>query len=494
MRVGIIHQFFRRCTPALSARAFSTKSLRERLVEILPQKQEAIMKLNREHGDKIVGTCNVSQCIGGMRSVKCMLWETSLLDSQEGIRFQGYTIPELQEVLPAYEGGTIGKHEPLPESILWLLMTGEIPTEAEVRGLTAELHSRAELPDHIEPMIRAFPEHMHPMTQLSSAVLALQTESKFVAAYNSGMNKTMFWDPTLEDCLDLIAKLPRIAALIYRQTFHDGVICDYDSSLDYSANFNRMLGFPAEGKGTNTEGIGFDELMRMYLTIHCDHEGGNASAHATHLVGSTLSDPYLSLSGGLNALAGPLHGLANQEVLKWTIEFQKKILDAGKEINHNTVHEAAWNTLKAGQVIPGFGHAVLRKTDPRYMVQREFALKYMPDDPLFGVVKTMYEVIPGVLTEHGKTKNPWPNVDAHSGCLLQYYGLVEEDFYTCLFGVSRAFGVLSQLFWDRGLGLPLERPKSITSEWIREHFADEDKFSNFSHKDGQFDQTSVQVP
>jgi len=486
------HLIFRTHARALPCRTFST--LRDRLVELLPIKQEEIMNLNKEHGDKIVGTCSVTQCIGGMRSVKSMLWETSLLDPKEGIRFRGYSIPELQKLLPVYEQGKIGKNEPLPESVLWLMMTGEIPTESEIRSLTAELHSRSTLPSHVEPMIRAFPADMHPMTKLASGILALQTESKFVEAYKSGINKRLFWDPTFEDCLDLIAKLPRVAALIYRTHFHDGIIADYDSSLDYSANFNRMLGFPSEGKGASKSGIGFDECMRLYLTIHTDHEGGNASAHATHLVGSTLSDPYLSLAAGMNALAGPLHGLANQEVLKWTIAFRKKILDAGKEINHDTIIEAAWDTLNSGQVIPGFGHAVLRKTDPRYTVQREFALKYLPEDPLFQVIKTMYEVIPDVLTEHGKTKNPWPNVDAHSGCLLQYFGLVEEDFYTCLFGVSRAFGVLAQLFWDRGLGLPLERPKSVTSEWIRERFADEDKFSGFSHKDGQFDQTSHKIP
>merc|ERR1712134_127193 len=123
----------------------------------------------------------------------------------------------------------------------------------------------------------------------------------------------------------------------------------------------------------------------------------------------------------------------------------------------------------AKRVIPGYGHAVLRKTDPRYSAQRVFAQKYLPDDPLFKIVGTVYEVVPDVLLEHGKTKNPWPNVDAHSGVILRHYNLVEEDYYTVLFGVSRAFGVLSQLFWDRALGLPLERPKSVTPEWIVAH-------------------------
>jgi citrate synthase len=258
-----------------------------------------------------------------------------------------------------------------------------------------------------------------------------------------------------------------------------------------------MLGFPAEGfpktKGAPGNNA-FDELMRLYITIHSDHEGGNVSAHATHLVGSALSDPYLSYTAGLTGLAGPLHGLANQEVLKWTLEFQQKIKESGKEVTKESVAEQAWATLNGGNVIPGFGHAVLRQTDPRYTTQRLFALKHMPEDELFKLVSTIYEVVPGVLTEHGKTKNPWPNVDAHSGCLLTHYGMVEPEFYTVLFGVSRAFGALSQLTIDRIWGLPLERPKSVTTDWIREHFAKEDSFSGFSLKDGQFEQTSVSMP
>jgi citrate synthase len=214
----------------------------------------------------------------------------------------------------------------------------------------------------------------------------------------------------------------------------------------------------------------FDELMRLYLVIHSDHEGGNASAHTTHLVGSTLSDAYLSYGSGLNALAGPLHGLANQEVLRWILDLQAKFKKEGKQVNEKTITEFAWETLKEGRVIPGYGHAVLRKTDPRYTAQREFALKYMPNDELFKIVGTIYKVMPGVLTEHGKTKNPWPNVDSHSGVLLHHFNFKEENYYTVLFGVSRAIGALSQLYWDRALGFPLERPKSLTSKWINDHF------------------------
>lgn len=449
-----------------------SSGLKDRLEQLVPEAREEF-KFLKAHGDVPLETTTVAQCIGGMRGIKAMLWDTSNLDPQSGIRFRGLSIPELQEKLPPAQGKQIGEGEPIPEGLLWLLLTGEVPTPEQAYALTEELHSRAQLPGHVEKLIRDLPKDMHPMTKFSTAVMALQTDAVFPQAYQSGIKKTEYHGPIYEDVMNLIARIPRVAALIYRCSFKDGKIADYDSSLDWTANFNRMLGFPAEGfpatgtkKGT---GDGFDEVMRLYLTIHSDHEGGNVSAHTTHLVGSALSDPYLSFAAGLNGLAGPLHGLANQESLRWLLQIQKNLQDAGKPVNADTIREQTWETLNSGQVVPGFGHAVLRQTDPRYMVQREFALKHLPDDPLFQVVATVYDVVPDVLLEHGKTKNPWPNVDAHSGVLLQHYGLAEPNYYTVLFGVSRALGVLSQTYWDRALGLPLERPKSVTSAWLKEH-------------------------
>ena len=434
----------------------SCSSLKAVLADQMDSKRAQLVDMKKKYGNVSLGEVTVDQAIGGARGVKCMLWETSLLDAEEGIRFRGHTIPDLQKSLPTYSGNQ--EDEPLPEALIWLLLTGEIPTAEQTQELTDDLHARAKLPEHVEPMIRNFPKGMHPMTQLSTAILACQTESEFAKAYSEGVSKMNYWETTLEDSLNLMAKLPEIAALIYRCSFHDGKLgAPYDSSLDYSANFARMLGYNNEQ---------FDELMRLYLVIHSDHEGGNASAHATHLVGSTLSDAYLSLSGGMNALAGPLHGLANQEVLRWILDLQAEFKAAGKEVNHETIKEFAEETLASGRLIPGYGHAVLRKTDPRYTAQREFALKHMPDDELFKIVGTIFEVVPDVLLAAGKAKNPWPNVDSHSGCLLVHYGFTEQDYYTVLFGVSRAMGVLSQLFWDRALGLPLERPKSLTPEWI----------------------------
>jgi len=384
-----------------------------------------------------------------------MVYETSLLDPEEGIRFRGLSIPECQKALPKWKKGS----EPIPESLLWLLLTGEVPTQQQTEALSHDILSRSSIPKHVETMLDNFPKDLHPMSQFSAAVLGLQSNSKFAHSYATGkLTKDKYWEDTYEDALNLIAALPIVAAKIYRNSFKDRKIGKIDPNLDYSGNFSKLLGF------ANPQ---FDELLRLYLVIHADHEGGNVSAHATHLVGSALSDAYYSYSAGMNGLAGPLHGLANQEVLVWLKTIQGEL--KGAEPTKQNVTDLIWKTLKSGQVVPGYGHAVLRKTDPRYTAQREFALKHLPNDPLFKLVSLVYEVAPGVLTEHGKTKNPWPNVDSHSGCLLLHYGMVEENFYTVMFGVSRAFGVLSQMVWNRALSFPLERPKSVTTEWIKKN-------------------------
>ncbi|HDJ23298.1 MAG: citrate (Si)-synthase, eukaryotic [Candidatus Aminicenantes bacterium 4484_214] len=427
-------------------------SLKEKFAAKIDPMRQRVRTLTKQHGEIKISDVSVAQAYGGMRGVKCLVTETSALDPYEGIRFRGFTIPELRQKLPKAPGG----EEPLPEGIFYLLLTGDLPSEEDVRELTKEWQQRGEVPEYVLEVLKSIPKDVHPMTQFSMGILALQKESLFAQRYREGMPKTEYWDPMFEDVMNLLAKLPRIAAFIYRRIYKNDEHIPPDPTLDWGGNFAHMLGVENEE---------FKELMRLYLVLHSDHEGGNVSAHTTHLVGSALSDAYLSLSGGMNGLAGPLHGLANQEVLRWIMELIEKL---GSKPTKEQLKQYVWDTLNAGQVIPGYGHAVLRKTDPRYVAQREFALKHLPDNEIFKVVSDLYEVVPPILQEHGKAKNPWPNVDAHSGCLLLHYGVKEYDFYTVFFGVSRALGVLASLCWDRALGLPIERPKSITTDWVEE--------------------------
>lgn len=450
-------------------RFFSAAVVGELKAAILAKHQEDLPKikyLRDEIGETKLSDATISKAYGGMRDIAGLVYEPSLLDAQEGIRFRGLSIPECQQQLPHADNGV----EPLPEAMLWLLLTGSVPTVAQAKALNAELQARGnhESVAEAKKLLDTLPAKMHPMTQFSMGVLSLQHHSKFAKAYAEGKaNKSNYWELAFEDSLDCIARSPQVAAMIYKKIVTGKTdVAPIDPKLDWAANFSNQMGFTDAA---------FHDCMRLYQSIHVDHEGGNVSAHTTTLVGSALSDPYLSFSAGLNGLAGPLHGLANQEVLTYIFEMQRKCKEAGidmkdKEALKKGLDKFTWDLLNSKRVVPGYGHAVLRKTDPRYTCQREFCLRNFPEDELFILVDTIYSIMPDILTKHGKTKNPFPNVDAHSGVLLQHFGVTQQEFYTVLFGVSRQIGVLSGLIWDRLQGRPIERPKSYTTQYLWEKY------------------------
>lgn len=426
--------------------------LKDRFKEKAAQLAGEVKEMLKEHGEKPIGEVKLSQIYGGMRGITGLVTETSLLDPQDGIRFRGYSIPELEKALPKAEGGS----EPLPEGLFYLMLVGSLPGDEDVQHITSVWQRRSHVPNYVFDTIEALPESTHPMTQFVVGIMALQNESNFARRYSEGMSKKDYWEATFDDVMDLIARLPRIAAYVYRRKYKGGKHIQPNGLLDWAGNFAHMLGYESEE---------FRELMRLYMTIHCDHEGGNVSAHTTHLVGSALSDPYLAFAAGMNGLAGPLHGLANQEVIKWIFEMQEQI---GSDLpTKEQITEYVKKTLSEGKVIPGYGHAVLRRTDPRFEAQMRFGKKHMPDDHLLQTVWNIYDTVPEILGSIAKIKNPWPNVDAHSGALLVHYGMKEYEFYTVLFGVSRALGVLAGLCWDRALGMPLERPKSVSTRLVK---------------------------
>jgi len=313
------------------------------------------------------------------------------------------------------------------------------------------------VPKYVWDVFDAMPADSHPMAMFNTAILVMQRESEFARRYNEGMTKDEYWEATLDDALNIVAKLPAIAAAVYRKRFGKGPRIASHPSADWSGDYVHMLGLG----DPNGE---FSKLMRLYLTLHSDHEGGNVSAFSAATVNSALSDLYYSLSAGLNGLAGPLHGLANQECLKWVLA--TKDLFNGVPTNEQ-LEKFAWETLESGKVVPGYGHAVLRITDPRFDAFLAFGKKYMADDPVFQIVANVFDVVPGVLRQVQKIKDPWPNVDAGSGALLYHYGLKETEYYTVLFSVSRALGIASQAVVARAMGLPITRPKSVTTVWAK---------------------------
>ncbi|MDD5368264.1 MAG: citrate (Si)-synthase [Anaerolineaceae bacterium] len=427
--------------------------IQDKIAIQLPNWQSRVNRLVNEFGDCKVCEVSVEQIYSGMRGVHVQVSDISYVDPNRGILFRGYTMQEVLTLLPR----ATGSEYPLAGGLYYLLMTNELPTRQNALEVEEEWKKRSEVPGYIFDLLDTLPVKTHPMTMFSHAILAMQNESVFTPAYADGLKKPDFWKATLEDSLNLTARLPAIAAYIYNRKYRDGQVIDPDPALDWSANFAHMIGKSGERE--------YQELTRLYFVLHSDHEGANVSAHISALVNSALSDIYYASSAAMNGLAGPLHGVANQECIRWLVEVTNYF---GGLPTPEQLEAYCQETLEHGQLIPGYGHAVLRVTDPRFSAQLDFGKKYMPDDELLRLVMLVYDTLPGVLTRLGKVKNPWPNVDAISGTLQYHYGIKEFDFHTVMFGVSRILGLTSHAVWARALGKPIERPKSMTTRMLEE--------------------------
>jgi citrate synthase len=427
-------------------------TLQDALRDMIPGYRKEVQDVLKAHGGDKISDVTIQQAYGGMRGVKGMICDTSVVEPDKGLIIRGRPLLEIKHLWP--------------EEIFYLLLTGNEPDAEAKAALQKDFDKRATVPDYIWDVLYAMPDDSHPMCMLDTAILVMERESVFRAWYDKGMTKDQYWIPALEDGLQLLARLPGVAAGVYRIRYKKGAPIQWTPGLDWGANYANMLGIP-DPTGS------FAKLMRLYLNFHSDHEGGNVSANTCHTVGSALSDLYYAVSAGLNGLAGPLHGLANQECLNWILQLMDKF---GGVPDEKALRDFAFETLRSGKVVPGYGHAVLRVTDPRFAGFLEFGKEYLPEDPVFKTVALVYDVVPKVLQEFSEERvkagkapiaNCWPNVDAGSGSLLYHYGLTEFPYYTVLFSVSRAMGMISQLVLNRALGTAITRPKSVSTEWVK---------------------------
>lgn len=425
--------------------------LKDKLSQLIPKWREEIKTILAKNSSRVISEVTIEQLFGGMRGIKALVCDTSEVALDSGLIIRGIPVLELTEKLP--------------EEIFYLLLTGELPDHEALVDLQNELKRRADVPFYVWNVINGLPLETHPMVMLNTAVLVMENESFFKKRYEEGLPKEYLWEPMFWDALNLIARIPVIAAYIYRRRFNKGPRINPDYSLDWAANYARML-------GVDDPDGSFARLMRLYMVLHSDHEGGNVSAFATQTVGSALSDLYFAISAGLNGLAGPLHGLANQECLRFILKLRD---DIGHPPSDEEVKNYAINLLNNNKVISGYGHAVLRVTDPRFTAFVDFAEKVMPDDEIFKIVKQLYKIVPKLLMDRGKAKDPWPNVDAASGALLFHYGMTEFEYYTVLFSVSRILGLSAQLILNRAMLAPIIRPKSVTVQWVKKALAESSK-------------------
>ncbi|MFA6979042.1 MAG: citrate (Si)-synthase [Ignavibacteriaceae bacterium] len=420
------------------------QNIYEKLQEKIGTWRSELSELAKANGDKIVSEVTVAQLLGGMRGVKGVMCDTSNVPQDKGLIIRGMPLADLVEKSP--------------EEVFYLLLTGELPDVAELEDFSHRLKLRKTIPSYVWDVLKAMPKDTHPMVMLNTAILVLQRESIFAKMYEKGMKKDEYWKHTLEDALNIVAKLPGLAAAVYRLRFNKGPLLHPNPDQDLSGDFVHLMGLDSSPHE-------FYELVKLFLSSHADHEGGNVSAFTTLTVNSALSDLYYSMSAGFDGLAGPLHGLANQEVVKWILETMKLF---GGNPTREQIAQYAHETLESGKVIPGYGHAVLRVVDPRFTAFMNFGKKYCKEDPLFQTVEHIFETVPGILQTIAKIKDPWPNIDAISGSIIYHYGIKEFSYYTVIFALSRGIGLAAQAVVNRGLQYPIVRPKSVTTPWLKD--------------------------
>lgn len=417
--------------------------LQEKLADIVPAVRRERTELIERFGDRVLSEVSVRQAAGGMRGVRALICDTSVVDPDKGLIIRGIPVAALSDRLP--------------EEVFYLLLTGELPDDGTLASLRRDLGDRASVPDGVWRALEALPGETHPMAMLSAALLAMENESIFRERYDSGLDRSRYWEAALEDSLRAIAVLPEITAGIYRMCYGKGKRIARDPQLDWAANLAHMLG---------NDDDTFVRYMRLATIVQSDHEGAHASALTAHTVGSVLANIYLVLSAGFNALAGPLHGLASQVCVGWVLAAIEKY---GGVPTAAQIKQYAQDTIAAGRVVPGYGHAVLRAQDPRYLAILAFGEKHCSRNAAFKTVTAMSRVVPGVLMETGKVKNPWPNVDAINGALFYHFGITETAFYTVFFAVALSFGLSAQYILNRAVGSPITRPRSVTTDWIQKN-------------------------
>lgn len=363
----------------------------------------------------------------GLRGVPVGTCRTSKVDPIEGVSYVGYPIAELAELQE--------------EAVIYLLLHRELPTDEQLAAFEGELKKRRGLPEQVLTVLKSLPREGHPMEWLNTGLQLMGMTSK-TGDY-------------LEDAYNVMARLPELVAALFRVRSGWGDPIASNPELGLIEDFVNMLGVPG------ADPAGLTRLLRAFYILHMDHGGGNLSTFTGKAVASAHTDMYSSLTAAMCGLYGPLHGRANQDCLNF-------VRGVGTQ-DPAEIETFVRETLAGGGKIFGFGHAVLRAEDPRATIQYGLGESLCPNDPLFRTAAVMREVAVKVLKEFPKVSNPYPNVDAVSGTLLNAFGLTDSDYYTVLFGLSRCTGIAAQIVDERtrfrgGKGTPIVRPKYIAED------------------------------
>lgn len=363
----------------------------------------------------------------GLRGYPVGYCTTSTVDPMKGLFYAGRPVSEIDH----WE----------PEQVIYLLYYGKEGSPDQIAKFSDELKRRAHCSAQLIQQIEQLPRKGHPMKLFAAALL--------LAGVFEGK------DSYSEDALNLIAKVPQIAAAVINHHAGWGPSKASKPELGYMENFTQML---------NVSGGDSQKLLKAFKVfnkLHYDHGGGNLSAFVGKAVASGLEDMYGSIASAMCALAGPRHGKANQDCLTFVQRLSEEL---GDQISTESVEKIIRGKLAKNELVFGFGHAVLRVEDPRATLLYQILEKEYPHHPLVKIALMLREAGTKVLKENPKISNPYPNVDAASGIMLTAAGFPYPEYYTVLFGLARTVGISRQIVYEReeareGKGTPIVRPK-----------------------------------
>ncbi len=367
----------------------------------------------------------------GLRGYPVGYCPTSTVDPQKGLFYMGHPISELA-------GWS-------PEEVIYLLMHRKAGSALEVKSYFSRLASYGTLKQETVEAILQLPKQGHPMKLFSAALL-------IVGMFENERNYHLA-------CEHVIAKIPQVVALVINHHAGWGKTPPPNPQLGYMENFTAMVNVP----GKNPKLLG--EAFKLFNVLHYDHGGGNLSTFVGKAVASGLEDMYGSLAASMCALAGSRHGKANQDCLEFIREVLKEV---GENATAAKVEKLIRGRLADEKLVFGFGHAVLRFEDPRATVMYDYLKKHFASHPLVKIGLLLRSEGSKVLSENQKISDPHPNVDAISGAMLVTAGFDYPEYFTVLFGLSRAVGIARQIVYERlearqGKGTPIVRPKYFYS-------------------------------
>lgn len=357
----------------------------------------------------------------------------TFLDGDKGIlRYRGYPIEQLAEKSNFTE-------------VIYLLVYGELPTKQEYNDFTSSLFQHTLVHEDIKKILDGFPSSAHPMGVLSSLVTSL------TAFYPESLDPNRSWDGVNTGILRIIAKLPTFAAWVYKHKRGHPVVYP-KRELDYTSNFLQMM-FQWPGTEYQVNPVVSNALDKL-LIIHADHEQ-NCSTSTVRIVGSSHASLYASVSGGINALWGPLHGGANQAVIEMLENIKSDGGDVKKWMDKAKDKDDPFRLM-------GFGHRVYKNFDPRAQILKTAADGVLEAlgvvDPVLDIAKGLEEV--ALKDEYFVERKLYPNVDFYSGIIYRALG-IPVDMFTVMFAMGRLPGWIAQWKEMREHKEPIGRPRQI---------------------------------